>query len=252
MQLSSEERELLVEVGHHLARVMWQNLGGSDPTYQAVMWDGAESVYEHGCAILQELGVFRSEGPGNYRFALPLEEVRDHLRRVTPETAYGLDRIIGTFLWATAGYQGDVSDERTPFEVPGHLQQALWAFVKLGYATREPQGFQWSDRIAPIMIAESLWDSEGRSLTTQMRRTAEELAERIWAAIPLWRRHLLARWIVGRQELDLAVYVFRRWDGERLRLFELPKGKLTLPLGHRDALRGIAERLIALRRTHPF
>lgn len=255
MELSPEERKLFVEVGYHIARVMWQNLGQSDPTYQTKMWDGAESVYEHGCEIMHELGVFRCESPSCYRFAMPLEHVRTHLEEFHGEISYCLDRIVGKFLWATAGYQGDVSDQRAPFEVPGYLQQAMWAFVALGYARREPEGFVWTDKIAPIMIAEYLWSADGESHTTWRNREAEELAERIWRAIPVWRRHLLARWIAGKSELDLFVYLFRRWDGERLRLFEMLKGKKdgdTLPAGHQVAVREIAQRLVAVRRGHPF
>ena len=115
MALTFEEQELFVELGYHIARVMWQNLGRSDPTYQAVMWDGAMSVYEHGCGIMEELGVFRSEEPSTYRFAMPLEEVRDHLRGASPGEIYSFEQIIGNFLWATAGYQGTFSSETSPW-----------------------------------------------------------------------------------------------------------------------------------------
>lgn len=252
MDLSSEERKLFVEAGYHIARIMWQNLGDSDPAHQTEMWDRAESVYEHGCGIMRELGVFRSERPGNYRFAMPLEDVRDYLRGVSPGPQYSFDQIVANFLFAAAGYQGDVSDEKEPFEVPGYLQQAMWAFVNLGYATREPKGFMWTDKIAPIMVAAYLWRPDGQSVKTEERQIADDLSERVWAAIPAWRRHLLARWIVGKSEMDLFIYLFRRWDGNTLRLFELPKGNLVLPHGYHATVREIASRLIELRKSHPF
>lgn len=255
MELSPEERTLFVEIGHHIARVMWQNLGRSDLTYQTEMWDCAESVYEHGCAIMENLGVFRRESPSLYRFAMPLENVRTHLEGFHGDSFYDLDRIVGIFLWATAGYQGDVSDQRAPFDVPGHLQQAMWAFVAMEYARREPEGFVWTDKIAPIMIAECLWTAEGESFSTLAVRDSEDLTERIWTAIPVWRRHLLARWIVGKSEAELMVHLFRRWDGKRFRLTERPKGKgnwIHMPTGYDFAVRQIAERLVAIRRSHPF
>ena len=253
MALTHEEQELFVELGYHIARVMWQNLGRSDPTYQSVMHDKAESVYERGCLIMWDLGVFRSEKSSLYRFAMPLEEVRDHLRGASPGEIYSFEQIIGNFLWATAGYQGDVSDEKVPFEVPGYLQQAMWAFVKLGYATREPEGFLWSEKIAPIMIAEHLWSREGESRRTLDRQRMEELTEQIWTAIPLWRRHLLARWIVGKTGNDVSFYIVRRWDGKTLRLFERPKGEfIYYPPEVFDAAYEITARLIEIRRSHPI
>ena len=252
--LTSEEQELFVELGHHIARVMWQNLGRSDPTYQAVMHDQAMSVYEHGCGIMSELGVFRAEESSLYRFAMPLEEVRDHLRGASPGAIYSFEQIIGNFLWATAGYQNDVSDEQAPFEVPGHLQQAMWAFVKLSYATREPQGFLWSDKIAPIMIAENLWSLEGESFRTLKRQRKEDLTERIWAAIPPWRRHLLARWIVGKSGNDVSFFIMRRWDGKTLRFFEEePKDEFAYyPPEVFEAANEITARLIEIRKSHPI
>lgn len=252
MSLSADERDLFVEVGYHIARVMWQNLAESDPSFKAAMWDQAESVYEHGCGILQELGVFRADVDG-YRFEMPLDDVRDHLKTVSPEISYSFDKIIGYFLWATL-YQGDVSSEREPFEVPGYLQQAMWAFVKLHYATRVSGGFQWSDKMAPIMMAESLWSRQtGQSFATIDKAQALALADRIWAAMPGWRRRLLARWIGGRSEAELLAYLFRRWDGTRLRFFERPDlGQIILPDGYRAATREIANRLVAIRRGHLF
>ncbi len=251
--LTPDERDLFVELGYHIARVMWQTLGQSDPTFQTLMWDRAESVYEHGCLIMLELGVFALEDTSQYRFAMPLDEVRAHLRGLTPETRYGFDQIIGNFLWATAEYQGDVSTGKDPFEVPGFLHPAMWGFVKLGYATRAPGGFRWTDRIAPIMIAEYLWSGEGESFDTLERQEADALAEAMWAALPLWRRHLLARRIMGKDAFDIQLYLFRRWDGTRFSLGESRKKKWrTLPQGYQKATQEIARRLVALRRSHPF
>ena len=253
MSLSAEERELFVEVGYHIARVMWQNLAESDPSFETEMWDQAESVYEHGCAIMQELGVFRAEGLSAYYFEMPLDDVRDHLSTVSPEISYSFDKIIGEFLWAT-GYQGDLSPQHEPFEVPGYLQQAMWAFVKLQYATRVSDGFQWSDKIVPIMKAEGMWSEPTRQRpATVDKAQAVKLADRIWAAMPAWRRHLMARWVGGRGDADLYVYLFRRWDGTRLRLFEMPEARLLpLPDGYKITTREIADRLVAIRRGHLF
>jgi hypothetical protein len=165
------------------------------------------------------------------------------------DSDYTFERIIGIFIDATFG---DLTDERTPFEVPVYLQQAMWALVRLGYARREPNGFQWTDQIAPIMRAAYFWTEDGESLTTLDKERAAQLTEAMWRAIPVWRRHYLARWIIGRSEMDLFIYLFRRWNGTRLSLFERKLGNITLPSGHIDAMREISSRLIAIRSSHPF
>lgn len=252
LELTCDERELFVELGHHIARVMWQNLGKSDPTFQTSMWNSAESVYEHGCCIMHDLGVFTQDSPANYRFTIPLDEVRDHLQGQSLKTAYTLEEIIGKFLWAL-DYQGDISTEKEPFEVPGYLQQAMWGLVKLGYAVREPGGFRWDKKIEPIMISEFFWSREAESYETLDKQRANTLAEEMWNALPTWRRHIMARWISGKSELDLFVYLFRRWNGESYTLFERRKGEnISLPQGYQVATRQIAQKLIEIRQSHPF
>lgn len=252
LDLSNDERELFIELGHHIARVMWQNLGKSDPTFQTEMYDRAESVYEHGCGIMHDLGVFHTDQSALYSFTMPLDDVRDHLRDLVPQTVYSFEEIIGNFLWAT-DYQGDISTEKEPFDVPGYLQQAMWGFVKLGYAERKPNGFEWSERIAPIMIAEFFWSEESESFQTLDKTEASALAEVMWDALPNWRRHVLARWIVGKSELDLFIYLFRRWDGKRYTLFDRKKGEhVFLPHDFRAVAKEIARKLLEIRQSHPL
>lgn len=254
LKLSEDERILFVEIGYHIARVMWENLSQSDASYDAEMWDRAESVYERGCSIMQQLGVFECNRPSNYKFSMPLAKVREYLQNIEPEMTYSLDEMIGNFLWAVSDYQGEVSNENEVFEVPGRLQQAMWAFAKLGYATREPGGFKWTSKIAPIMVSEYLWSNDEESWNTLEKQEAAKLTEKVWSAIPFWYKHYLARWIVGKSHADLFVYLFRRWDGRHFHLFEIPKKRRDRPLprGYEVAAQKIGERLLDIRVKHPF
>ena len=255
LNLSHEKRELFVEMIHHMARFEWQALGGSDPTFQAAMWDRAESVHEHTCEILRQLGVFEHlANSSNYRFLMPLDKVREHAANLQARTTYSFERIIGCFLWCTAGYEDSLSDEHEPFAPRSGLEGAMWAFVKSGYADRVGDKFQWSAKIAPIMIAECLWSLDGESHTTLHKQVSQELTETIWASIPVWRRHLLARWVVGKSGQDLFVHLFQRWDGRRVRLMKRRKssGWFNLPEGYEEATREIGQRLAAIRRKHPI
>ncbi len=199
LDLSQDERTLFVELGHHIARLMWQNLGQSDPTIQTQMYDRAESVYEQSCGTMHDLGVYTSSNAGSYRFVMPLDEVRGHLQSAGLYTTYPFKDIIGNFLSAVE-CQSDISTKRTPFGVPEHLQQAMWAFVQLDYATHEPKGFSWSDNIKPIMIAEFFWSQDGESFQTRQEQADNTLAEDMWNALPKWRRHVLARSMKGKSE----------------------------------------------------
>jgi len=253
MRLAPEQRRLFVETGHHIARLMWQTLGNSDPSYRTVMFDKAMSVYEHGCSLLKDFGIVVPEGPHKWRFVMPLDQVREYLDKLQPGTAYTLEQMIGLFLSASIDRRGELSSEKGPFQVPGHLQQAMWAFVQLDYAKREPTGFQWTEKVRPMMVVEGLWSHEGESLATLDKRQTLQLADEMWAALPLWRRHLLARWIVGKSELELFAYLFRRWNGARFTLFASHRGKFRLPpQGATDAAREILQRLLQIRQRHPF
>ncbi len=253
MEITLEQRPLFVEVGHHIARAMWQTIGRSDPTYETEMYDMAMSVFEHGCGLMQDLGVFECTTPGSYKFTMPLEKVRAYLTTLEPQSTYTFDEMIGNFIWACSEHQTDISTEKDPFEVPGYMQEAMWAFVSLGYATREPAGFQWTPRMATIMIAEYLWSNEGDSYATLDKQRDLEFAHQIWKAVPIWRRHLLARWIKGKSEMDVFLYLFRRWDGKRIHLKEIPAAKRgMLPSGYQVATREVAQKLIDIRRSHPF
>ena len=252
LDLSHDERALLVELGHHVARAMWQRLGASDPTFQAVMHDRAESVCEDGCALLQDLGVFHADRPSSYRFAMPLDHVRDHLRGLVPQTSYNLDQIIGVFLWALHDL-GEISTKKDPFDVPGHLQQAMWGFVTLGLAERGADGFTWTDKIAPIMIAEFFWTDDGESVESLDKAAADTLAEDMWTALPVWRRHVLARRVTRMSNLDLFTHLFRRWDGQGFTLRDHRKGAhLVLPHGYREVAKTLVGKLRDTRRRHPF
>ncbi len=257
MELTARERELLVEMGYHLALAMWRKLGKSDPDYQSVLngYEPDVSVYRNACLILNELAVVSRVGDWQYRFAMPLDRVKDHLKTFVPTTFYSLEEIIGNFLWVTAGYDNWVSEEREPFEVAVEMQAAMQALVGLGLATREPEGFVWTDEIAPIMMAEHLWSKEGESFRTLQRQKDNELTERIWGAIPAWRRHLLARIIVGRTRLDAAHYLFWRWDDgrNRLRFTSRPKtGFRMISSEFYSAAYEVIDRLIAVLKRHPF
>jgi len=255
--LSDDEQSLFVELGYHIARVMWQNIGGEDPTYQSEMYDRAESVYEHGCNIMHSLGVFTYDKSKNlYYFAMPLEEVRSHLKIHTPKIRYTLDEIIGKFFWAI-DYQGDLSTEKIPFIVPEHLQQAMLCLVKMGFATKIDDEYQWTEKIEPIMIEEIFWTKEGESLQTIQKNESETLFQEMWNTLPTWHKHYLARWISGKNEMDLMIYLYRRWDGQKYSLFERRKGKYKFPqqynmVSKTYSMRKIAKRLIEIRKSHPF
>ena len=244
-------------MGYHMARFEWRALGGSDPNYEAVMWNRAESVHEATCSILEQLGVFELvENRSNYRFLMPLENVRDHLANLDRETRFSFDDMLEWFLWCTAGYEGSISDEKEPFKPTDALLGAMWAMVNCGYAERIDERFQWTEKIAPIMIKANLWSREdGESFTTWEKNEAAELTEKMWGSIPSWRRHVLARWIVGKSEVDLFQILFQRWDGDRLRyLKRRPRSDewFTLPRGYSQATKEIARRLVVLRRSHPL
>lgn len=256
IEMTSGERELLVEIVYQLAVAMWRKLGKSDPEYQSVLngYEPDVSVYRTACLILSEMNIVSKVGDWQYRFAMPLDRVREHLTTFVPATFYDLEEIIGNFLWVTAGYDNWISEEREPFEVTSEMQAAMRAFVALGFATREPAGFVWTDKIAPIMVAEHLWTKEGESFTTLQRLKDRELTEHIWRAIPVWRRHLLARQIVGKTRLDAAHYLFWRWDDDRKRLRLTSRSKSEFQMISSEfysAAYEIIDRLIAILKRHP-
>ena len=256
-ELGQDERKLFVEACYHIARRTWESIGGKDPTYSAEMWHASEMVFESGCAILSDFAIIEQVDQGSYKFVIKVADVRKHLENKEPPTRSALKEIIGNFLWFTSGYASEVSQEREPFQVSGILEQVMWAFVACGYATREPEGFKWAPKIAPIMFAECLWFEEtGKSFSSHHRDEAADLANQMWKALPVWRRHYLARWIKGQTMLDLQTYLFQRWKNGRflLRKPDLTKKEnwVSLPGTYIEVTELIAKKLLEVRRRHPF
>ena len=248
-KITEDERRLLVEIGYYLSKVTWEIVGESDPSNETKMYFTGISVFDLGVADLRELGIVRrvtSEERTFDLFEIRLENVRDYLEGVSLEPTFDLNELVGDFLRIT-DHHGDLSNERVQFAVRDDFMDTMAAFVKLGYATIEPDGFRWTEKIAPIMIAQFLWTTDQESFQTLDDRAAETLAEKMWAALPKWRRRLLAKWIVGKSEQDLFIFLFRRWNGKRFRFIKFGKGKVPpLPGGYHHATRYIAKRLLEL------
>jgi hypothetical protein len=249
--LSLDERKLLGECCYHIAR--WLGLSETPDPNEAEINSAAMGGTFKSCAkALAMLDILEPMDSYRYAVRVPLTSVRDHVAITKDAPSNTVDKVIGAFLYAADHW---ISTERDPFEVDGDCQQAMWAFVQLGFATREPTGFRWSEKIASIMVANYLWSSETlESFASQARAREIELADRIWATIPAWRRHWLARRFAEKSLLEFSQFLFCHWDDPRLRLLSFSKREYRhLTAGEFvPVCRILFKRLAQLRSQHPF
>lgn len=252
LHLNDTTRPLFVEMCHHIARGVWETLGQGDPDHSARMWTAGEAVYERACDLLADLGVLSRVGPSHFAFLIPLSDVRAHLAGLAPRTRTSLTAITGIFLWLTCEELNELSTGRAPFEVPDDLLDVMQALVGTGKAVRDPDGFRWTSKIAPMMMTENLWEPDARRTAKQDKRTPrEKLADEMWEALPLWRRHYLARRSTGRSGGQLMTHLYRCWDGERFLLRE-KTGWIFFPPDLHVTADILIARLRVLRDQHPF
>jgi hypothetical protein len=249
--LSPDERKLLGECCYHIAR--WLGLSEApSPSEAQINTAAMGGTFKSCAAALAILDILEPVDSYRYAVRVPLTGVRDHVANTKEAPPNTVENVIGAFLDAADHW---ISTEKDPFEVDGDCQQAMWAFVQLGFATREPTGFQWTEKIAPIMVANYLWSGETlESFDTQARAREIELADRIWAAIPIWRRHWLARRFAEKPLIEFSKFLFWHWDDPRLRLFSFSRREyrhfsdgVSVPI-----CRILFKRLAQLRSRRPF
>ncbi len=253
---SDEERKLFVEIALHLSHIIFDH-----PAYRARRdggWFDIPPVREwhSSCDYLAGLGFLEIETHGA-RFLVERSDLRGHLEALDKPDWQRPEQAIENLLRLDEYYHGDISDRRQPFRVPGYLEKVMWALVACGFAIREPDGFQWTDKVAPIFIDLGLWSPDGVPFLDLDAASVAPLTDRIWDALPLWRRHWLAVRFGHRNPNDLYHYMRPRWTGDRLALF--PKGTqkrgrdwVVVPPEMMDTVADIADRLKDLRRWHPL
>ena len=219
LTIQNESRELFVELGYQIARAMISVGLLTQGDNAGRIYDSGISVLEHGCRLMCDLGIFRSLNGYFYDPFMPLAMVRDHLRHVpTAWSCYTFEHIIGIFLSTAEGGGGGgggekLSKDRSPFDAVDEYQQVMSDFVGSGYATHGPLGFIWTDKIAPIMIAEQIWSADGISFDELHRIEVQETAAKMWNALSLSDQNELAVWLERHGNVALIRHLFGRWDG---------------------------------------
>ncbi len=248
------ERRVFNECAIQIAYFVHKHCQQRDGPDAGVQWGAWTSEWQQGCHLLKSIGLLREcEAHSWYDWTIAQQDVRQHIESLELGPRHNLDDFIGSFISLTS-FHGHLSDERAPFEVDGELHPAMWSLVEMGYASREPSGFQWSEKIAPIMIEQVLWTNEGVPFSTQSKDDRQALGEKIWDSLPIWRRYWLAHRIAGMKRSDVHHYILMRWTGETLTHFKIPPPKTSkewrmIPADLPAATDFVIERLISVRKS---
>ena len=252
-ELNEIERHVFNECALQIAEAVYKRSAHEGEPQEILDWGAWASEWQDGCNLLKAIGLLRDcEEHFRLIWTVDQQHLRKHLETLERVPHYTPENFIGCFI-SLMCFDGHVSDERHPFEVAGYLHPAMWSLVEAGYASREQSGFQWSQKIAPIMIEETLWAHDGAPFSTQSAQDQQALGEKIWDSIPIWRRHWLAHRIVGMTTSDFFHYILMRWTGETLRHFEIPPPKTPqqwrmTPADLPAATRIVIDRLLEVRK----
>ena len=228
------ERHLVTELAVGMARRLEQTLGpaseGADPP--GYLWHMAQSAFEYACDVLWRLDAARAadaerseltirdvdanDFPAVFR-PLPADEIRavlardppaDPARRARPLPS--LDEVIGAYIGLVSEYGPDMSSllstGRKPFIPPGECAREIDALERLGYVVRDGSAVRWTDKMAPAMKAENLWQADDAA------EEETELAAAL-AATPEHTRRVLAAEAKRLSELEFMGVLMDRFDG---------------------------------------
>lgn len=137
-----------------------------------IYYNWSMSAFEAASLRLIQLDVLKPLTPVFFVFDCDVKDASAVAERGY-KTGPSFDEILDTFVLLFGEYPRDwgVSTERDvpkdyglipiehdpSFEVDPRIKPALDALESLGYATRTPKGFVWTDRIAPAMQRAYIW-----------------------------------------------------------------------------------------------
>lgn len=248
MKSVPREQRLFAEIGHHLARILHTWCSNDEPKKPKILNNASDPELDAAFQLLTEFGIFAAVSTNNWQFLVKPRDIRSHLSDTYCHAGERLAELNARFLWVAVHRDVDLSDDELPFETSPALSRLMEMYGELGYAIRHPHGYVWADKIHADMKKAGLWhDSADTTITTAHRLEAFKLAEDIWKVIPKAQRSYLTRWLKDKNEMDLYVYLCRRWTGSSIALFELASEDrlswLQLPVRFAHAAKLIAHRL---------
>lgn len=209
-----KERRLFIEVAFILTKSMWDSLSDPIKDENQYLWDRAESIFEHGCAICAELGVFADSTKG-YQLNFNFLDLKTHLESIKPNTTYSFNDILERLIWCNSEYYlNKIPTERNEFSVDQDRRELMMAFVDCDYATANEAGLKWSEKIAPIMSKAGFWFDNGQSVITSEKDRRERFKPDMWDTMSWEQKKYLSKWIKDKKVIELARYLIARWNGE--------------------------------------
>lgn len=150
--------------------------------------DMAVGAFQDACGVLMEAGVvdphpkFRT-----YKAKFDIPEMRDFLRSNPKPSAGSLERALSSFLAIAVDYGRlqPISAANQPFKVPEGFEKLFQLLIECGYAQRQGDLAQWTEKVAPAMYAAYVWeDPEAVARSQRMHEAYLEEIESMWQTMP--------------------------------------------------------------------
>lgn len=244
---------LVTELAIGIARRLTDILSPTaDDAPDGHLYHAYTSDFEQGCWVLWAMGLATAADgngpaePGETGMFPPYFKVMDEtaMRQAfaegLPAKTPPLPVLLETFIALACDYGVDASrrlpDNRAPFTPAPVNATVAAALADHGYLSRDGDTFAWTDNIAPIMVAASLWDDDGQNLSELAMAQVEIEARRALDTLPPE--------ISLTNALTLTDHLRHRWTGEDW----TRDGPARHDLGH---LIPLARRILAEAETRP-
>lgn len=222
-RLSLPERQLANELAYWVAAKMWHDLG--EYITDGEVYDIGQSEYEGGCDVLKLVGVYQQGKHNNlYKVVVPLDSVQRHMASLAIISRETLNKLLYSFIKNYVSYDGALSGGRQSFTVHQNLSKVANLLVTNGFAEKHQDGFEWSEKIDPIINRLHMWDEDGELWAEEISR--EETSASMAETLPwLVRRKVDAA--LKTRNYDAAMNILsNHWDGEQwLRFRFISKAK---------------------------
>lgn len=150
--------------------------------------DMAAGAFQKACRVLMEAGVVVPHPKfSTYKARFDIPGMRAFVSSNPKPSDSFLQRALSSFLAIAIDYGRfqPISATKQPFEIPEGFEKLFQLLIECGYAQRQGDLAQWTEKVAPAMYAATVW--EDPEIVARWQRLHEaylEELEAMWQTMP--------------------------------------------------------------------
>jgi len=139
--------------------------------------------WEDAFQLLMAIEVLRLDAQGLHQMRIPDDRLGGHIGQLDLQETHLLELALSVFV-GIFGLHDDLPQTRYPFELPTKYDKVSVELEAAGYLSRAARLCQWTEKISPAMVENSIWSSSGICFDDQFQAEVSTLAERILTHMP--------------------------------------------------------------------